>query len=129
MAALVAGAPSSLGQQWKQVNWTEIRAQVYRLQMRIAKAVREKRWNKVKALQYLLSRSFNAKLLAVKLVVSNKGSRTPGIDGIKWKTPRQRWLAALALKKSRLPCTTAITHNDTQKEWSKTTIGYPYVTR
>ncbi len=98
MAALVAGAPSSLGQQWKQIKWSEIRAQVYRLQMRIARAVREKRWNKVKALQYLLSRSFNAKLLAVKLVVSNKGSRTPGIDGIKWKTSRQRWLAALALK-------------------------------
>lgn len=97
MTALVAGAPSADAQHWKQINWTLVRAHVYQLQMRIAKAIRDKRWNKAKALQHLLSRSFMAKLLAVKLVVSSKGSRTPGIDGVKWRTPRQRWMAALAL--------------------------------
>ena len=98
MTALVAGAPSNAGLKWKQVNWTAVRAHVYQLQVRIAKAIRDERWNKAKALQHLLSRSFAAKLLAVKMVISNKGSRTPGVDGVKWRTPRQRWLAAIALQ-------------------------------
>ncbi len=98
MTALVAGAPSSAGLKWKQINWSVIRAQVYQLQIRIAKAIREERWNKAKALQHLLTRSFAAKLLAIKMVISNKGSRTPGVDGVKWRTPGQRWLAAIALQ-------------------------------
>ena len=97
MTALVAGAPSTDAECWKQINWSEVRARVYRLQMRIAKAIREERWGKAKALQFILSRSFGAKLLAIKWVVSSKGSRTPGIDGVKWRTPGQRWRAALAL--------------------------------
>jgi len=98
MTALVAGAPSNAGFKWKQINWSAVRAHVYQLQVRIAKAIREERWNKAKALQHLLTRSFAAKLLAIKLVISNKGSRTPGIDGVKWRSPRQRWLAANALQ-------------------------------
>jgi len=98
MTALVAGAPSNVGLKWKQINWSVVRAYVYQLQVRIAKAIRDGRWNKAKALQHLLTRSFAAKLLAIKLVISNKGSRTPGIDGVKWRTPRQRWLAAIALQ-------------------------------
>ncbi len=97
MTALVAGAPSSGALRWKQINWSDVRAHVYQLQTRIAKAIRDNHWNKAKALQYLLSRSFAAKLLAVKLVITSKGSRTPGIDGVKWRTPRQRWLAATTL--------------------------------
>jgi RNA-directed DNA polymerase len=97
MTALVAGAPSTDAQKWKQIKWSEARARVYRLQMRIAKAIREERWGKAKALQFILSRSFAAKLLAIKWVVSSKGSRTPGIDGVKWRTPCQRWCVALAL--------------------------------
>ena len=56
VTALVAGAPSSAGLKWKQINWSIVRAQVYQLQVRIAKAIREERWNKAKALQYLLTR-------------------------------------------------------------------------
>jgi len=99
MTALVAGAPSTDAQRWKQINWSEIRANVYRLQVRIAKAVREGRWGKVKALQYILSCSYGAKLLAIKWVVSSKGSRTPGVDGVKWRTSAQRWRAALSLSR------------------------------
>ena len=97
MTALVAGAPSSDALRWKQINWSAVRAHVYQLQTRIAKAIRDNRWNKAKALQHLLSRSFAAKLLAVKQVITSKGSRTAGIDGVKWRTPRQRWLAASEL--------------------------------
>ncbi len=51
------------------------------LQARIVKATEEGRWNKVKALQYRLTHSHSARLLAVERVTQNKGGRTPGVDG------------------------------------------------
>ena len=79
--AIHTGAPADLLEDWSQIHWPPIEAQVKRLQMRIAKAVREGRWGKVKTLQRLLTRSFYGKLLAVKRVTENKGKRTPGVDG------------------------------------------------
>jgi len=71
-----AGALIDDAAKWKGVDWKHARHEVRGLQMRIAKAVNEGRWNKVKSLQNLLSRSFYAKLLAVKRVTSNKGKKT-----------------------------------------------------
>jgi RNA-directed DNA polymerase len=62
---------------------------VQRLQMRMAKATRERRWGTVNALQWLLTHSFSAKLLAVRRVVRNRGRNTAGVDGIIWTTSRQ----------------------------------------
>jgi RNA-directed DNA polymerase len=56
-------------------------AEVRRLQARIVKATEAGRWNKVKALQYLLTHSHSAKVLAVQRVAENEGRRTPGVDG------------------------------------------------
>jgi RNA-directed DNA polymerase len=97
MTAVRAGAPIDNAKKWNSINWKEAQRQVRRLQMRIAKAVKEHRWNKVKALQHLLTHSFNAKLLAVKRVTSNKGKNTPGIDGVLWKGARAKWRAAFSL--------------------------------
>ncbi|MFA7060300.1 MAG: group II intron reverse transcriptase/maturase [Pedobacter sp.] len=94
-----AGAPKDDAKTWRKVNWNHARREVRRLQIRIAKAVLEGRQNKVKALQYLLTRSFHAKLLAVKRVTSNKGKKTPGVDGILWKTAKARWQAARSLRR------------------------------
>lgn len=88
---------SSTSIRWDSINWKNTEAEVYRLQMRIAKAVSEGRHGKVKALQWLLTHSFHAKLLAVKRVVQNKGGKTPGVDKIIWKTPQQKIEAALSL--------------------------------
>jgi len=63
---------------------------VKRLQNRIVKATQQNRWNKVKALQHLLTHSFSGKVLAVKRVTSNKGKRTPGVDRIIWDTPKAK---------------------------------------
>ena len=63
-----AGAPSR-----SEVDWTNIRQEVRRLQVRIAKATQEGRWNKVKVLQRLLTRSYSGKMLAVKRVTENRG--------------------------------------------------------
>ncbi len=54
---------------------------VNRLQARIVKAQMEKRYNKVKALQRMLTHSQSAKILAVQRVTTNEGRKTPGTDG------------------------------------------------
>ncbi|WP_409526567.1 group II intron reverse transcriptase/maturase [Nitrincola sp. MINF-07-Sa-05] len=85
--------------QWDAINWRPIEQQVQRLQMRIAKATREQRWGKVKALQWLLTHSFAGKLLAVRRVTQNTGRNTPGVDGDIWKTPARKWQAAQSLQR------------------------------
>lgn len=97
--ATSAGAPINEAAEWNSIDWKPARKQVRRLQMRIAKAVTENRWNKVKALQYLLTRSLSAKLLAVKRVTSNKGKKTPGIDGVLWQGARAKWRAVQSLRR------------------------------
>jgi RNA-directed DNA polymerase len=77
-------------QDWDAINWREARKEVRKLQNRIAKAVREGRYNKAKALQWILTHSHNAKLMAVRIVVTNKGKKTPGVDGVVWRTSKQK---------------------------------------
>ena len=74
-------------------------ATVRRLQARIVKAVTEGRWNKVKALVYLLTHSFGGRALAILRVVSNSGAKTPGVDGILWNTPEAKSAAFGTLRR------------------------------
>lgn len=97
--AKIADAPSTRTQTWQSIKWTHVDAQVNRLQMRIAKAVREKRWRKATSLQWLLTHSYHAKLLAIKRVTSSKGAKTPGIDGCCWLSPNQKMNAVTQLKR------------------------------
>ena len=76
-----------------------IKASVFRLQVRIAKAERLGRKGKVKALQRLLTTSFYGKCLAVKRVTSSAGGKTPGIDNVTWKTDLQKMKAVKSLKR------------------------------
>lgn len=94
----MAGASSHEAQMWDQANWLHIEATVERLQVRIAKATREGRWGKVKALQRLLTRSHSGKMLAVKRVTENRGKNTPGVDGAIWSTPAARWKGMTTLQ-------------------------------
>ena len=84
---------------WDAIDWQTIEEQVRRLQMRIAKATREGRWGKVKSLQWLLTHSFAAKLLAVRRVTQNAGRNTAGVDGVVWKTAAQKHEAARSLQR------------------------------
>ncbi|MFV0402345.1 MAG: group II intron reverse transcriptase/maturase [Oscillospiraceae bacterium] len=86
-----------LASMWKSIDWAQAEADVNRLQVRIAKANQEKKWNTVKRLQYLLTHSYYAKLLAVRKVTTNKGKKTPGVDKVLWNTPAQKMNAALSL--------------------------------
>jgi RNA-directed DNA polymerase len=76
---------------WSDIDWPTIRRHVSRLQTRIVKAVKAGQWHRVRSLQRLLARSFYAKLLAVKRISSNRGARTPGVDGVVLKTPKSKW--------------------------------------
>jgi RNA-directed DNA polymerase len=86
-----------LKDQWNNIDWDKVEKHVNRLQTRIAKAVREGKWNLVKRVQYLLSQSHYAKLLAVKKVNQNRGKRTAGVDGEIWSSPEAKMKAALGL--------------------------------
>jgi len=97
--ATLTGASPTYAETWEAIMWPKVTADVFRLQMRIAKAVRIGRWGKAKALQRLLVNSFSAKVLAVKRVTQNSGHKTPGVDGIVWKTAKQKLQAAKALKR------------------------------
>ena len=97
-ASLLIGA-SSADPSWDAIDWQTAERSVRRLQMRIAKATRARRWGKVQALQRLLTHSFAAKLLAVRRVVRNRGRRTAGVDGVIWTTSRQKLNAARSLRR------------------------------
>jgi len=72
---------------------------VRRLQLRIVKAVKEKRWGKVKSLTRVLTNSFYAKLLAIQRVTSNTGAVTPGVDKKTWLTNEEKIKAVDVLNK------------------------------
>ncbi|EQD56218.1 group II intron-associated, partial [mine drainage metagenome] len=75
--------------------------QVQKLQRRIAKAVRERKFGKARALQNILTRSLSARALAVKRVTTNKGIRTPGVDRVLWTTHKQKMNALKKLTQRR----------------------------
>jgi len=85
--------------QWHAIDWETCHRRVRELQVRIAKATKQEKWRKVKALQRMLTRSFSAKALAVKRVTENRGKRTSGIDGELWDTPNTKWEAISRLQR------------------------------
>jgi RNA-directed DNA polymerase len=84
---------------WKTIDWSRVRQQVRRLQMRIAKATQAGRHRKAQALQWLLTHSRSAKLLAVHRVTTNRGAKTPGVDNVRWRNDKQKLQAAFNLKR------------------------------
>jgi RNA-directed DNA polymerase len=94
-----ANAALRSAETWVSINWNYHRIIVKKLQLRIAKATREKKLRKVKTLQWLLTHSLSAKLLAVRNVMRNKGSKTPGVDGIIIKNPEEKLALAKNMKR------------------------------
>jgi len=82
---------------WNLIPWKAVEKDVKRLQSRIAKAVSEKKYRKAKSLQWLLTHSYHGKLLAVRRVTTNRGKNTPGVDGVVWRTKRQKMAAVAGL--------------------------------
>jgi RNA-directed DNA polymerase len=94
-----ACAPSDGAVEWHSIDWAACHRNVRRLQARIVKATQERRWGRVKALQWLLTHSLSGKALAVKQVTENQGKKTPGVDGVTWSTPQAKTTAIRSLKR------------------------------
>jgi len=99
MNASTVCAASGLEMSWHKINWANCHSQVRRLQARIVKATQEGRWNKVKALQWLLAHSWSGKVIAIKRVTENQGKKTPGVDRETWSTPNAKLQAVLSLRR------------------------------
>jgi RNA-directed DNA polymerase len=98
-AELSADASFNQPLNWRSIDWTAARQLVRRLQMRIAKATQSGHHRRAQSLQWLLTHSWAAKLLAVQTVTTNKGARTPGVDNKLWRTDKQKIQAAINLKR------------------------------
>ncbi len=99
MTTSAVGAASDWEVVWHDIDWAKVHRTVKRLQMRIAKAVRERRYGKVKALQWLLTHSFSGRAIAIKRVTENQGKKTPGVDGETWDTPEVKARAIWTLRR------------------------------
>jgi RNA-directed DNA polymerase len=88
---------STANSSWDRINWDLAEKTVNRIQVRIVKAVESGEHNLVKRLQYLLTHSFYAKASAVRRVTSSHGAKTPGVDGIIWKSKQDKFKAVQEL--------------------------------
>ncbi|NEO82495.1 MULTISPECIES: reverse transcriptase domain-containing protein [unclassified Moorena] len=76
---------------WKGQQWKKLRQNLFRLQKRVYKAVRDGDLRKARSLQKLILKSRSAQLLAVRQVTQlNKGKKTAGIDGQSSLSYKQR---------------------------------------
>jgi len=98
-AEMPAGAAPDQTPDWHSIPWSKVWPTIRRLQARIVKAVAQGRWNKVKALVYLLTHSFGGRALAILRAVSNSGAKTPGVDGVLWNTPEAKSAAFGTLRR------------------------------
>jgi RNA-directed DNA polymerase len=99
MNASTVCAASGLELSGHRINWAECHRQVRRLPARIVKVTQEGRWNKVKALPWLLTHSGSGRVIAVKRVTENQGKKTPGVDKETWSTPEAKLQAVWSLRR------------------------------
>jgi RNA-directed DNA polymerase len=99
MEVAIVTSASQHNPDWHSINWNKAHRNVRSLQSRIVKAVKEKKWRKVRALQNILTRSMSAKQLAVRRVTENHGKKTSGVDKISWSTPQSKSKAINQLRK------------------------------
>lgn len=86
---------------WKNLNWKKFRRDLFRLQCRVFKAIREGNKRKALSLQKLILKSKAARFLAIRQVSQlNTGKKTAGIDGKKSLTFKERFELEELLKMS-----------------------------
>jgi RNA-directed DNA polymerase len=86
---------------WKNLPWKQFRKDLFRLQHRVFKAVREGNKRKARFLQKLILKSRASRFLAIRQVTQlNAGKKTAGIDGIKALDFKGRFHLETFLKES-----------------------------
>ena len=84
---------------WKNLPWKKFRKDLFRLQVRLFKAVRAGDMRKARSLQKLILKSQAARFLAIRQVTQlNAGKKTGGIDGKASLTFEERFQLGSALK-------------------------------
>ena len=82
-----SGADKNL---WHYIDWSAVTSAVKSLQVRLAKeSVQNKKWRKVKSLQWLVNHSLAAKLLSVKRVTEKRTSN--GFSVLFTATAPSKW--------------------------------------
>jgi len=82
---------------YEDILWGHAFREVLELQRRIAVAFKSN-VEEVKPLQEQFVRSFAARAVAVRRVTENSGGKTPGVDGVLWKTNEDKMEAIKSLK-------------------------------
>ena len=95
------GRSKDTSESWKTLPWKKFRRNLFRLQRRVFKAIREGNKRKAMSLQKLILKSTAARLLAIRQVSQlNAGKKTAGIDGKKSLTFKERFELEELLKAS-----------------------------
>ena len=88
---------------WRDINWKQVEIRVFKLQKLIYRASSRGEISKMRKYQKLLTKSYYARLLAVRRVTQdNRGKKTAGVDGIKNLPPMQRFNLVDFLNKRHL---------------------------
>ena len=83
---------------WKNLPWRKLRKNLFRLQKRVWKAMREGDQKKALNLQKLILKSRSARLLAIRQVSQlNQGKKTAGVDGKKSLSFKERFELEITL--------------------------------
>lgn len=85
MSSMTENKKSKKG--WHEIDWKKVETKIKDIQEKIVTATLDKDFKKVYNLQWKLLTTFEAKALAVRKVITNKGGKTPGTDNIIWKNP------------------------------------------
>ncbi len=73
---------SNQSESWRKLSWKKFRRNIFRLQVRVWKAIRVGDKARARNLQKLILRSQSARLLAIRQVTQlNQGKKTAGVDG------------------------------------------------
>lgn len=84
-----------LGSLWEKINWPAAEEKLALLQERLTIAAFRHSTKEITDIQKRIVRDLDIKCLAVRHVVNSTSS--PGVDGVKWRTPGEMMRAAMAL--------------------------------
>ena len=97
------GHSNNASESWKSLPWKQFRRNLFRLQKRVYKAIREGDKRKAKSLMKLILKSTAARLLAIRQVTQlNAGKKTAGVDGKASLSFEERFALSEQLKQSVL---------------------------
>ena len=98
MSVKKACASTNMVKGWNDIDFKKTENHVKKLQMRLSRAYQDGAFGKMESLQHMIIHSSEAKALAVKVVTTNRGKNTPGIDGVLWTTPEDKMNAVFDLR-------------------------------